>query len=268
MSWPATCITMNVADSPVATAAAAEWMRATKSASSTASVLCFRLRAAISVTAIPTTSRSTVVSASGWLVMVKRSYGLVRKKSNQTALEAAAIHPAGRWPLAATATTTTTRRRAASVLGMLGRKGTRRAETATGNARPAKTTIRSWCRRRNNPITAVIPLVSVIRQRPLAARRSPPPRLGVKDAGLRLGLRGGVGGDAIAGPYDHAGDEKKSDGRPHQDNITHGADLVAGAGMASRYASSANPVDLTRSHQVRRRERRSGVKCVGAVDLG
>jgi hypothetical protein len=48
------------------------------------------------VTATPMTRISTVVSMSVVRVIVNRSYGLVRKKSNHTAAETAASMPASR----------------------------------------------------------------------------------------------------------------------------------------------------------------------------
>ena len=85
------------------------------------------------------TSSRIVVSMSARRVMVNRSYGRVRKKSNHTAADTAARYPASRYPFAATATTTRIRASAASVLGKSLRNGTRIAASASGATSPAST---------------------------------------------------------------------------------------------------------------------------------
>lgn len=79
--------------------------------------------------------------------MVNRSYGTVRKKSNQTAADRAASAPARRLPMAATATTTTTRTRAAFVFEKLPRNGTSTAATASGATTAATIAVLSRVRR-------------------------------------------------------------------------------------------------------------------------
>jgi hypothetical protein len=56
----------------------------------------------------------------------------VKKKSNQTAAPIAAIAPAARLPIAATATTTTTSSSATFVFGQLARNGSKIAAAASG----------------------------------------------------------------------------------------------------------------------------------------
>ena len=85
-----------------------------------------------------------MVSMSVCRVMVNRSYGTVRKKSNHAAADTAATIPAGRCPAAATATTTRISASAASVFGRLARNGTRTAASASGAATPASAA--TWSR--------------------------------------------------------------------------------------------------------------------------
>ena len=75
--------------------------------------------------------------------MENRSYGRVRKKSNQTAADRAATNPASRYPFAATATTSKIITSAASVLGKLARQGTRIAARPRGAAIAASMARRS-----------------------------------------------------------------------------------------------------------------------------
>src|SRR5580692_6824203 len=79
--------------------------------------------------------------------MARRSYGTVRKKSNDRPAEAEASHPAKRLPFAATATTTATRMSAEAALAKDLRPGTSAAATAMGARIPAEAAIASlYCR--------------------------------------------------------------------------------------------------------------------------
>jgi hypothetical protein len=93
------------------------------------------------VTTTPMTSSSTVVSISVRRVMVNRSYGWVRQKSNHTAST-----PASRYPFAATATTTSSMASAASVFGKPPRNGTSTAASPSGATSAASTARRSRVR--------------------------------------------------------------------------------------------------------------------------
>jgi hypothetical protein len=70
----------------------------------------------------------------------------VKKKSNQMAAPIAAIPPAARFPIEATATTTTTSSRATLVLDQLERNGSRTAAAASGAATAARIAMRSLLR--------------------------------------------------------------------------------------------------------------------------
>src|SRR5262245_9165123 len=91
-----------------------------------------RTRTASWETASPTMSSSTVVSTSARSVIEKRWYGWVKNKSNHAAAESAAIAPAMRRPLAATATTTMTSSKATLVLEKSDRHGSNTSETSSG----------------------------------------------------------------------------------------------------------------------------------------
>jgi hypothetical protein len=101
---------------------------------------CRRPQMAIWVTAAPITTNRMVVSMSSRFAIVSRLYGTVRKKSNHTALDTAAITPAGRIPKEATATMTSTSSKAAFALSKLCRNGTNTAETINGTNTAAAST--------------------------------------------------------------------------------------------------------------------------------
>src|ERR1022692_38827 len=94
-------------------------------------------------TATPTPNSRTAVWTSAGLAIVNRSYGRVKKKSNHAAADAAAIPPATRFPVAATATTTATSRRATFVFGQCARNGRRTAAAASGATKAAAIAARS-----------------------------------------------------------------------------------------------------------------------------
>ncbi len=128
---------------PAATACAAAPIPSRYPARLLATACWRRPQTAISVTATPMTSSSTVVSMSSRRKMANRSYGRVRKKSNQTAADRAATNPASRYPFAATATTSRISTSAASVFGKLARQGTRIAARASGARTAASMAARS-----------------------------------------------------------------------------------------------------------------------------